>query len=186
MTFVLKDGDRVAVERVPADRLRFADLVVRVPAGVEPPSQVVHRLLWKTRGATGWRLWTRGDWIAEWDDPEGLVVGRVVAVGRGGRESPWTGPAARALSLALFVYAQAALAARAALRIADERLAAPAAAGLGRAGGPGRWARRAVVNAWPAWDALREAAWRATNFFPDALMAAYLLWRGRRGGTLPG
>ena len=86
MRGLLRPGDRVRVSPVPADILRFGDIVVFLNIERDRSRMLsAHRLLWKTQGPGGWTLWTKGDALLGLDapNPERSLVGRVVALQRG-------------------------------------------------------------------------------------------------------
>jgi hypothetical protein len=89
MRGLLRPGDRVRVRAASPAELRFGDIVVCL--NDEPTRRGVlsaHRLVWKSRGTRGWTLWTKGDAQFGLDspNPDGSLVGVVVAVQRGGRD----------------------------------------------------------------------------------------------------
>jgi hypothetical protein len=89
MGFMLNTGDKVRVLRAPVDDLRTGDLIVFLSGwyGVDRTKRLaVHRLLFKTRGASGRRLWAKGDafWRLDSPIPESCVLGRVSAISADG------------------------------------------------------------------------------------------------------
>ncbi|MDD5630007.1 MAG: S24/S26 family peptidase, partial [Elusimicrobia bacterium] len=86
MRFLLRDGDRIRVRRVPPAELRLGDIVVYM----KDREVVAHRLLWRSAEPGGLLLRTKGDGQSSWDPlvPASGIVGRVEAFQRGGL--PWS------------------------------------------------------------------------------------------------
>jgi hypothetical protein len=91
MGFLLSPGDRIRVRRQGAESLRLGDIVVILFDKQQPFVLAVHRLMWKRRTPTGWRLWTKGDVPSILDTPlagAGLI-GKVVSRCRRRRSEDW-------------------------------------------------------------------------------------------------
>lgn len=150
---VLCEGDFVLVEPPPA-RWRVGDVLLLPPLGSRP-EKVVHRLVAVRPEHGRLRLITRGDANAEQDEPlpAEAALGRVCLVGRrdgGGPDlSGWRLEAARALGPAVSGLVLSGRLGRAAsaLALLYERL-------------PWRFARRRLVAASIALDAVRRSALR--------------------------
>ncbi|MFI5351206.1 MAG: hypothetical protein ACHQ2Z_16800 [Elusimicrobiota bacterium] len=89
MGFQIRSGDKVRLLWTPAGTLRAGDLIVFMGGwdGVARLKRLaVHRLMFKTRGGDGWRLWAKADlsWRLDSPIPETSVLGKVVAVSRDG------------------------------------------------------------------------------------------------------
>jgi hypothetical protein len=92
MGFTLDYGDKVRVLRAPIESFRTGDLFVFLSGwhGVDRTKRLaVHRLLFKTRGDSGWRLWAKSDasWRLDSPIPESCVLGKVAAISRDGGTS---------------------------------------------------------------------------------------------------
>ncbi|MCX5796148.1 MAG: right-handed parallel beta-helix repeat-containing protein [Elusimicrobia bacterium] len=85
MRFLLRNGDRIRVRRVPPADLRLGDIVVFM----KDREVVAHRLVWTTTQTSGILLRTKGDGQTSWDPPVPAsgIVGRVEAYQRG--TLPW-------------------------------------------------------------------------------------------------
>ncbi|MBI3547483.1 MAG: S24/S26 family peptidase [Elusimicrobia bacterium] len=84
MRFLLRSGDRVLVRRADPSELRLGDIIVFLKDLKDP---VVHRVVWKTGRNGSHMLWTRGDALPRLDAPipPASLIGKAVAVDRGGR-----------------------------------------------------------------------------------------------------
>lgn len=168
MTPLLREGDRIHFQPQDGEGFRLGDLLVLFRKGAPGEETcIVHRLLWTAGG----RCWTRGDWIAKWDGPDWIAMGKVLEFERAGRLYPLEGPAARLASLFVWSYAQFFLALRS---LYGPLLRAPARAALAwsvqGSGGLRLFARRGFLRTLPLLDRGRDAARAWFPRFSDGVM----------------